>query len=60
MVLQRLQEFEDKLLEMQKYVNLESNMYQSKGLEEVPLETTQFEVDLLGIMSNNEETNNEW
>jgi len=54
--LQRLQKFEDQPLEMWKYVDLELNKYQSKGLEEeLPLEMTYFEVDLPSVMSNNEE-----
>jgi hypothetical protein len=54
--LERLQEFEDQLLEIRKYVDLESTKYQSKGLEEeLPLEMTYFEVNLPNVMSNNEE-----
>jgi hypothetical protein len=55
MELQRLQEFEDQLLEMQKYVHLESDKHQSKGLEKLPLEMTYFEVGLPSVVSNNED-----
>ncbi len=51
--LQRLQEFEDQPSEMQKYVD---DKYQLKGLEEeLPLETTYFEVDQPSVMNNNED-----
>lgn len=54
--LERLQEFQDQPLEIRKYVDLESNKYQSKGWEEeLPLEMTYFEVNLPNVMSNNEE-----
>ncbi len=41
---------------MWKYVNLQLNKYQSKGLEEeLPLETIYFEVSLPSFISNNED-----
>jgi hypothetical protein len=41
---------------MQKYVDLELDKYQSKGLEEeLPLEMTYFEVGLPSVMNNNED-----
>jgi hypothetical protein len=41
---------------MRKHVDLESDKYQSKGLEEeLPLETTYFEVSLPSVMNNNDE-----
>jgi hypothetical protein len=56
MELHRLQEFEDQSLEMRKYVNVELDKYQSKGLEkELPLETTYFEVGFPSVMNNNED-----
>ncbi len=45
--LQRLQEFEDQMLKKWKYVDLELDKYQSKGLEEeLPLDMTYFKVGL--------------
>jgi hypothetical protein len=47
---------------MRKYVNLKSNKYQSKGLEEeLPLEMTYSEVGLPIVMNNTEDkiTNND-
>jgi hypothetical protein len=41
---------------MRKYIDLESDKYQSKGLEEeLLLETTYFKVSLPSVMNNNEE-----